>query len=153
MHEETMRELIEGGTTALGSLAKEMLLHRHNMEAIETRKEKEIELAKAQQRPTGHGHGEPAGDDRVMGVSAMPEGDVAAAIDELIAEETCGTCQRLLEALKDRGPHQQVRGVMEYGQFKRELSEGAGVDELRDTLRDTIVLHSIFEEDIRGSPV
>lgn len=153
MHQDTMRELIESGSSALGSLAKEMLVHRNRVDAIETRKDKEIELARVKNETEND---EPefdleGGDD--LGVSGLPEAEIEAAIDELIEEETCSSCQQLLRGLKERGPRQQARGLVEYGEFKRSLSDGADAEELKETLRETVVLHSVFEEDIRSRPV
>lgn len=153
MHDETMRELIEGGTAIAGSLAKEMLVHRSEMSRMEAQKERDLELARIRQEAAHEHEPEPSPPEPAMGVSGMTPSETEAAIDELIAEEQCSVCKQLLEHLKERGPHQQIRGVMEYGQFKKELSEGAGVEELKSLLRETVVLHSIFEEDIRGPPV
>lgn len=78
------------------------------------------------------------------------ETEIDSEIDELIEEDWCSLCQNLLEQLKSRPPREQVRGVAEYGEFKRQLSDDADVEELREVLRETDVLQSVFEENLNG---
>lgn len=153
VHEDTIRDIIDACASIAGSLGKEMVVHRNRMEATEARLDKEIELARAQQRAVDHRHTPEPSPPAGPGVSGLTQQDSQAAIDELIAEEQCSVCRDLLEALKDRPLREQLRGVKEYGEFKSSLSEGADVAELKAVLRKTTVLKSIFEEDLRGAPV
>jgi hypothetical protein len=159
MHEETKREVIQEGSNLLGSILKELLVHRNRVNVLEQQKEKELELAEARDRAAAR-HDEPSpGDQRhhqepvetgvaspEQRVHAATPSEIEAALDELIEEEMCEVCRELLVALKERPARQQVRGVMEYGTFKSDLSEGAGVEELKATIRQTDVLHDVFQE-------
>lgn len=159
MHDETKRQLIESGTKAAGTLLNELLVHRNQIEVLEAEKEKELELAKTRAQHTGgheadsahadqqatrvpasNGVGQPADP-----VEATPA-EIEQALDELIEEEMCSVCRELLIALKDRPTRDQVRGIMEYGTFKHNLDDGAGVDQLKELIRETDVLHEIFQE-------
>lgn len=164
MHQDTKRELIEQGTGVVGSLLKEMLVHRNEIEVLREQKEKEVELAKARseasqdtgdertdshQPAQGQVPSEPQGDS--PGVVQATPGQIEDALDELIEEEMCSICRELLIALKERPTSEQVRGIMEYGTFKKELGDGAGVEELKALLKETDVLQSIFQEKFNGA--
>lgn len=165
MHRETMRELIESGTGVLGSLLKEMLVHRNQVEILETRKEHDKELAQIRQQaqnPSRDTSSSSTDSDGGGSVSSAPlsesgrlqatPGEIEAALDELIDEEMCAVCKDLLVGLKERPTRQQVRGIMEYGTFKQNLDDGAGVEELKAQLRQTDVLQSVFQETFTGQP-
>lgn len=152
MHRETISSLIESGSGAVGAFLKEVLVHRKEMDRLEHQKEKEIELAKVRSQAA-------ADDDTQETVEAVtqtqgtpPAAEIEAAIDELMADETCSVCRELLEGLKDRPPREQVIGVAEYGTFKRELSGDADVADLRDYLEHTQVLLPVLEEHL-SAPV
>lgn len=164
MHESTKRELIEQGTGVVGSLLKEMLVHKNQVEVMREQKEKEIEVARARakaQENAGNGgvsghdhHPEPSQqnhDDQTQGVTQATPAEIEAALDELIDEEMCSVCQQLLVALKDKPTEEQIHGIMEYGTFKKELGDGANVEELKALLRETDVLQSIFQEKFNGA--
>lgn len=164
MHEQTKRDLLESGTGAVASLLKEMMVHRNQIEVLEKQKEKEMELAKARaeaREANDGGNGSDtslpdaatasnAGASQDSQVSATP-GEIEAALDELIDEEMCSVCRDLLVELKERPPREQVRGIMEYGTFKSNLDDGAGVEELKETIKQTDVLHSVFQEKYTGT--
>lgn len=164
MHQDTKRELIENGTGIVGSLLKEMLVHHNQIEVMREQKEKEIELAQAQaeaeQRAKANaetsdislsddGPDEPTRSS--SGVMQATPGQVEEALDELIDEEMCSVCKELLVALKERPVQEQVRGIMEYGTFKKELGDGANVEQLKSLLRETTVLQDIFQEKFNGA--
>lgn len=149
MQPETVSSLIEHGASAIGALLKEELVHRHRMEGQAKQKEKEIELAKIQQEVAQERSAQPEPEPVEAPDPGATPAEVSHALDQLIAEEMCSTCQQLLRGLKDRPVDQQVRGIMEYGQFKRELSDEAGVDELRALIQRTTVLKSVLEENLR----
>lgn len=159
MHEETIRDLIENGTGVVGSLLKEMMVHRNRIDVLEQQKEKELELARTRnqvEQQVNGGGGQPqtqpqpqTGGGQVSaadGAMHATPAEVEAALDELIDEEMCATCKELLEALKERPARQQVRGIMEYGTFKHNLDGGAGVEEMKEVLRETDVLQDVFRE-------
>lgn len=153
MREETLGEVINGIASIGGSLLKDTIINRQRRDARIQQMDKEIELAQAreqarQTQPQAVAP-QPGPDSDMPG----PNESAADAIDGLMAEEQCSTCRQLLSALKDRPVEDQLRGIMEYGEFKRELSNGADVDQLKEVLRQTTVLKSVFEEDIRGPPV
>lgn len=163
MHEETTRELIENGSSLVGTLLKEMLIHRNKVQVMEQRKENELELAKAraehgqqrqeaQMRPSEPDEPAPPTDGVQAPhepVSATPA-EIEEALDELIEDEMCDVCRELLIALKERPAKQQVKGVMEYGTFKQNLDDGAGVEQLKETIRETTILHDIFQQKYTG---
>lgn len=163
MHEDTVRDLIDNGSTMLGSLLKEMLVHRNEIEILEAEKEKEVEVAQARERATESADGEAGGTGTNREPQVRPQegvstggqmtatpAEIEQAIDELMAEEMCQICRELLAALKERPTRQQIRGVMEYGTFKHNLSDGADVEELKQVIRETDVLHDIFQQKYTG---
>lgn len=152
MHRETVRELIEASATAGGTLLKEVFVHRKEMEQLEAQHETQVELARLRNQEQESDDGTET-DNPEQERPGSPQPDVAgieAEIDELMAEEMCAVCRELLRSLKDRPPRQQIRGVKEYGEFKQELSDNADAEDLRALLRETVVLHSIFEENLNG---
>lgn len=153
MHEETIRELVDSCVSIFGTLAKEEFIHRKRVDMEQERRETQLELAKARERsqeasPTDTTP-EPAGREQLTSGDVDPSEE----IDRLMQEETCSTCRQLLSGLKGRPLNEQIRGIMEYGQFKRDLADGANVDELKEALRQTQVLKTVFEEDIRSRPL
>lgn len=152
MHESTIREIVDSGATAAGALAKEVLVHRKEMDRIEAEKKAQIELVEARKR--AQDDTEDTDDDETRlerpGTPQPTADEIEAEIEELMAEEMCAICRELLRALKDRPPAEQIRGVKEYGEFKNRLSSDADAEELRAVLRETVVLHSIFEENLNG---
>lgn len=153
VHSDTLRELVDGGTSIVGSLIKDMLVRRQETAAMEARMDKEIELAEA--RASAQQQARAATPPEPESPPVHPDHDLTAAevIDELIDTETCSTCVQLLEGLKERPPREQILGLEEYGEFKGRLSDGADADELRELLRETAVLKTVFQEDIRGRPL
>lgn len=129
MHDETMRELIDGFFSVCGSLAKEELIRRKEQEHIEQRQEHELELARIRNNVREH---QPEPDTQSSnphdtgGVTAEapePEPDfgldlaqepsvesiedaveVGASVDEqldLAADATtCGFCLDIIDTLK-----------------------------------------------------
>lgn len=163
IHEDTKREIIEGGTGLASSLLKEIMVHRNQVEVLEKEKEKEVEVAKArakhqsgrpqQQQPEENSPAPATTHDtleRVDGQMQATPNEIEDALDDLIDEEMCSVCRDLLVALKDRPTHEQVRGIMEYGTFKQNLDDGAGVDQLKSLIRETDVLQSVFQEKYTG---
>lgn len=163
MDENTKRELIQNGSGLVGKLLKEMMEHRNRINVLEEKKDAELELArtKMEHEEVGAGSTVDAATDTAETQRRPEDGDVEGqvgatpaeieeALDELIEEEMCDVCQELLIALKERPPKEQVRGVMEYGTFKRNLSDRAGVEELKETIRETEVLHDIFRQNFAG---
>lgn len=159
MDDSTKREFVEQGASVAGALIKQMVTHRNQVEVMERKKDKEIELAEVKQKhqpeptgddgqqsqPTPQNHQEAAQDVQESIESATPK-EIESAIDKLIDEEMCSVCRDLLIELKKRTAEKQVRGLMEYGEFKGNLSSGADADELKQTLRETDVLYAIFQE-------
>lgn len=153
VHEDTLRDIVDGGATIVGSLVKDMLIRRQERGAMEARMDKEIELAETRARLNRQEARR--GQSEAESPPVHPDHDLTAAevIDELIERETCSTCISLLEGLKERPPREQLLGLEEYGEFKGKLSDGADVEELKELLRETEVLQDIFHEDIRGRPL
>lgn len=163
MHQDTKRDLIENGAGAIASLLKDVLVHQSKMDAQTELKEKELELARLRANAdspdnaaTGDTQATPSSEVQVTeGVAAnepvtATPAEIDAAIDELIAEEMCAVCQDLLHGLKDRPVAEQVRGIKEYGSFKRELADDADVEQLKAVIQETDVLHAIFQEKFTG---
>lgn len=156
--------MIEGGTSLASTLLKELLVHRNQINVLEAEKEKEVEVAKARAKhgqqpqpsespsPPSNASGSQSGQMRRVDeqVDATPA-EIENALDQLIDEEMCAVCRELLVELKERPTEQQVRGIMEYGTFKHNLDDGAGVEELKSVIRETDVLHSIFQEKYTGA--
>lgn len=148
MHDETKATLVENTFGALGAVVKERLIHRNRMDRLEAEKEHDLEIARIRQ---GLSADEEAQQETIDEVTTAPDptpAEIEAAIDELIAEEMCAVCQELLRGLKARSPREQVRGVMEYGTFKKELDSDAGIDELKALIAETEVLHAVLEENL-----
>lgn len=155
--------MIESGTGVVGSLLKELLVHRNRVEVLEQQKQKELELAQARSQIENGGTNPHLSADNPTELPSSSEGvgagaepveatpaEVESAIDELIDEEMCSTCVELLEGLKERPPREQVRGIMEYGTFKHNLDGGAGVEEMKSVIEETDVLQSVFRERFTG---
>lgn len=153
VHDDTLRELVDGGTSIVGSLVKDMLIRRQEREAMEARMDKEIELAETRARVDRQDDQPEQREPVAHAADSSTDLTVAEVIDELIERETCSTCTSLLEGLKERPVREQLIGLEEYGEFKGKLSDGAGAEELRELLRETDVLQTVFQEDIRARPL
>lgn len=164
MNDSTKQELIESLTGGAGALLKELLVHRNRVDMMEQKKDAEIELAQARAQARSGGGSEVTGLSREPQMMPADEGieagdpqmtatpsEVEEALDELIAEEMCSVCKEVLQGLKERPTHEQVRGIMEYGTFKENLDSGAGVEEMKEVLRETTVLQSVFREKFTGA--
>lgn len=154
MHDETKSTLIENGASIVGSLVKDRVVHRRNLEKMEMQKEKELELARLRNEKApdpGENITPDRGERESRTIQNASPQEVSAAIDELIHDEECAVCRELLEALKGRPPREQVRGIMEFGTFKRELAGDGDVDQLRASLQETDVLRVVMQEDVMGA--
>lgn len=150
MHKDTISDLIEHGTSAVGSVLKEQLVHRKEMDRMEAQKDKEIEIAKIRNQSRNDDTTEEVVEAVNNPDETPTETEMEAAIDELIDNEMCAVCQDLLRGLKERSPKEQVIGLTEYGEFKRSLSDEAGVDELKAEINQTTVLKKVLEENLRA---
>lgn len=163
MQDETKRDLVKSGSGLVGALLEELIVHRQRIDVLEQRKEAELEVARVRSSQSDDTEDD-AGESAVSADAASPSAETTStddrlaatpaeieeALDELIEDEMCDVCRELLVALKERPAKEQVRGVMEYGTFKQNLSDGAGVDELKATIRETTILHDIFQEKYTG---
>lgn len=148
MHEETLRDLVDGGSSILGSLVKEFVVHNNQMDRMEKQKEMELELAEAQQRSRGT----TTPDVAEPTDHSPPEGGLGlgAAIDDLKAREDCAMCQQLLDGIKAAPPDEQAVALTEYGEFRHMSRQGASEQELRRFLEGTEQLQAILEQQVAG---
>lgn len=149
MHDQTKAELVDGGTSLIGTLLKDLLTRRTQREQMEQRKEMEVELAKVRQEHAPDDDDQPA--DAVQpaqnsrGEPAVTQ-ELRAAFEELKANEECSTCRQLLEPIAELPPRQQLHALTEYGRFKQAMEGGADKDELEAIIRDSDTLSAMFNE-------
>lgn len=120
------------------------------MDQMEAQKEHDVELARVRADAAQGDETEAIVEEVTEAPTEPTAAEVEAAIDDLIAQEMCAVCQDLLRGLKQRPTREQVIGVMEYGSFKKELDSEAGIDELKDLIAQTEVLHAVLEENLRA---
>lgn len=151
VHEDTLRDVIDSGSTVLGSLLKEAVIHRQQLEQIQTEKELELELARERAKGTnGHGTGETAADRaaaQAVGAGAGDE-DIREAFADLRQREECGICQQLLDGIEQADRRTQVRALTEYGKLQRALETGATEGEIRELIEDSDMLVDLLEQQL-----
>lgn len=153
MHEQTRQELVKNAIGLCRELGRDLASYVATTRRLEKEHELDRKVLEARERAGENG-------DTPASTSAPPEprepagaptpsaAEIETEIDELIAEETCGTCRSILQTLKERPPREQVRGLKEYGQWMGQINDNADGEELRETLRETVVLHSIIEQSL-----
>lgn len=166
MHEETKRSLIDEGTTVLGTLIKEMVIHRAEMDTLEQRHEHELELERTRQQHQGGGEleggSEGAEHQEAMhvesevvdtggraGVGGHPDFD--RVLDRLEAEDQCSLCRDLLRAIREQPPDVQAEALAEYGKLKGAMEAGATQDDLERLIDNSDVLLELLENKLSDS--
>lgn len=150
IHDQTKASIIESTANTVGAFLKEVFVHRKNMEQMEAQKEHDVELARIRANAAREDDTEEIVEEVTEAAAEPTAAEIEAAIDDLIDQEMCAVCQDLLRGLKQRPPREQLQGVFEYGQFKDSLSQDAGIDELKDFIAQTEVLHAVLEENLRA---
>lgn len=144
VHEETARELIDSGSTVLGSLLKEAFVHRNRMSQIQQEKEMEIELAKARNEARSREPARPEPEPE-----PEPERGVATvshSFQHLKEQEDCSICRDLLEAIERADSETQVEALTEYGKLKHAVETGGSQEEIKAVLRESNTLQELLED-------
>lgn len=145
MQDDTKRELVSAGGGLIGSLIRDMLTHRTQMQQMEEKKEMELELAETRQEAE---HGEPHPEPSTQPSAPRDEvADVSHAIQDLKAREDCGVCRDLLEAIEMADSSVQVKALTEYGRLKRALEAGASQEELREVIGSSETLEGLIQQE------
>lgn len=153
MHDETKSELISSGASAVGSVLKELFVHRTNMEQMEQRKEMELELARARQGADTDGESAASGGDRQPASppgSTVGDPDLQEAFADLKAREQCGVCRQLLDAIEHADRRTQVTALTEYGKLAHAVETGASEQEIREILERSDTLEDLLNQSVRG---
>lgn len=148
MHEETLRELVDGGSSILGSLVKEVVVHNNRMDAMERKKELELELAKV--KHDARDGGEPPTDHDPVRTPTNLGPELTQVFEDLRARETCHTCRLLLEEIEAAPPDVQVRALTEWGRFKQASEAGASEAVLRDIIESSDTLEDLLDGALAG---
>lgn len=170
MHRETKRELITEGTNVAGTLIKEMVVHRAEMNAMEQKHNHELELEEARlehskQRGGPHGAETEAGADRggrehrdrepvevesqvVDQQAGVGAPDFDRVIDRLEQRDQCSLCRNLLAAIRDEPPDVQARALTEYGRLKGAMESGATQADLETIIEDSEMLQRLVREKV-----
>lgn len=163
MHEETKRALIDEGTTVLGTLIKEMVIHRAEMDTLEQRHNHELELERTRQQHQGAGELEqdeaPAGHQEPMHVESQvvePGGqagvgghpDFNRVLDRLEQQDQCSLCRDLLQAIREQPPDVQAEALAEYGRLKGAMEAGATQEQLQGVIEGSDTLQRLLEEEV-----
>lgn len=148
MPDNTKRDVVAGGAGLLGTLARELLSHRTQMQQLEEKKKMELELARARQESGGDADDPPRSEPEPSRTRQSP--DLSAAIRDLRRRDDCATCQTLLEAIEQADPETQAIALTEYGRFKQAMEAGASEEELRRILRSSETLEDLLEQGTRA---
>lgn len=146
MHEETQRELIDGGTSLIGALCKEMIIHRNEIKKLEKERELQTELARVRREHQGDAstdNGSHTAHEEVAGVRAG--GDLHDAIEDLKQREECSVCRDLLSAIQEADPRTQAIALTEYGKLTARVSDGASQQEIERLIRESDELRSLLQ--------
>lgn len=149
IHDQTKRELIESGTGVIGSLLKELLVHRNQMARIEQEKEMDLEIAKARRQAASSNQSTEATSSTHK--QQVGEPDLSAAFEDLKAREDCSICRTLLEAIEQAESDVQVRALTEYGRLKHAVDSGASEDEIKQILTSSDTLEDLLEQEMGAS--
>lgn len=154
MHSSTKAELVETLTGTVGSLAKEFLVRRNEMNRLEqeAQYQKEIEELRAQNRgaqrdATGGDHAD--SDDPVVS-SLNQASELAEQYDELLAEaekhEECELCRSLISATRQKPVTEQRELIPELRDFLEKVDDDADRDELVAQIKESDNLMSLLRE-------
>jgi len=144
---------------AVTPLAKVVAQEKMNERAMRRRKDAEIELIEAK-REAGSGGGA-FGSFGATAATESPEAEVVEeqsqsefsdSIDDLIADEDCQICSKLLGGVKDIEPRKRPQALAEYGRFKQSTADTDDVDEIRSEIEDMTVLREVMLQEFNMAP-
>lgn len=180
VHRETKQSLIDECTNVAGTLIKEIVVHRAEMNAMEQKHDHRLELEQARQEHSnrsggphgaeagaeakaelGAGHGTPQHRDRepvpvesqvVDQQAGVGQPDFDRVIDRLEQRDQCSLCRNLLDAIRDEPPDVQAEALAEYGRLKGAMESGATQADLENIIEDSETLQRLVRSglDKRG---
>lgn len=170
MHSETKRELIKEGTNVAGTLVKEFVVHRAEMNAMQEKHNHQMELeetrlqhskrsggAHAAKAEAGAGHGTREHRQRdpvdveahvVDQQAGVGQPDFDRVIDRLEQRDQCSLCRNLLGAIRDEPPDVQAEALAEYGRLKGAMESGATQADLENIIEDSETLQRLVREEV-----
>jgi len=151
-------ELMAKLAPAVLPLVKTGVDQRLQERQMERRKETELELIEARQSaetttaptPTTTPTADAA--DTTQRVQQQSDDEFAASIDDLIADEDCDLCCKLLEGIKEIEPSKRPQALAEYGRFKQSSAETNDVDEIRSEIEKMDVLREVMMQEFNMAP-
>lgn len=139
---------------ALAPVAKTLMNSRMQMNALERKKEAELDIVEAKQnvsqRPLQFSTTSQQMPEQQ--VVQQPAGAFDDSIDEMIADEDCDICTRLLAGIKDVADTERAVALSEYGRFKQAVDDTEDVSAIRDQVADMPVLERIMRREFNMIP-
>jgi len=161
MDQQEKIELAAKIMPAVTPLAKVVAQEKMNERAMRRRKDAEIELIEAKREAGAGAGGDPFGSFGATAATESPEAEVVEeqsqsefneSIDDLIADEDCQICSKLLEGVKEIEPRKRPVALAEYGRFKQSTADTDDVDEIRSEIEDMTVLREVMVSEFNMAP-
>lgn len=144
---------------ALAPVCKTLMTNRMRMDAMERKKDAEVEVVEAKQRAAGGV--QRSSPSQQQSVSQQPpeqqvvkQSDAAFddSIDQMIDDEDCQVCARLLDGVKRVDDGKRAIALSEYGRFKQAVDDTQDVEAIRDQVAELPVLESIMMSEFNMEP-
>jgi len=158
MDQQEKIELASKLMPAVTPLAKVFAEEKLNERAMKRRKNAEMDLIEAKHQASSGGvfgsFGETAATESAEAdaVANQSDDEFSESVDDLIEDEDCDLCARLLEGVKDIDPRNRPRALAEYGRFKQSTADTDDVEEIRAEIEEMTVLREVMVSEFNMAP-